>query len=155
MATLPIINSRDYHFNELITKEEEEIMNNIHITKDGKKMLISQMENNHLLNTIKFYLNKIESAKKYLESKINMNNFKSALYGINNEQVSKKAKESIPIITNKLLPYIFEAALRGVDITELLQNVYERKEKENQFDINFSNTQYIEYNEDDLDEIFD
>lgn len=108
-----------------------------HTTIDGKTMLIAQMKDSHLENTIELYLKKIEGAKDILEAKVSVSKFRGSLYGFDDNTLAMKAKKQIRALTGKLLPYLAEAMLRGINFTEDLQRVFERKNPEEGFDFDF------------------
>lgn len=97
-----------------------------HKTANGRKMMICQMDDNHLRNTILLFLKNVEEAKTLLTGTVQENKFRSALYG-QDENLEKKAKGMIHSLTEKLYPYLAEAMLRGISFTERMQAVYERK----------------------------
>lgn len=107
----------------------------LHKTNAGEQMFISQMDNEHLQNTINCYFIKIEQAKSLLNTSVSVDKLKSALYEIDNKQIAKQASRLIKRITEKLYPYLAEAMLRGISYTERMQKVYERKIAEPKFDI--------------------
>ena len=98
-----------------------------HRTKDGKEMLICQMDDKHLGNTINLFLNKLGEAKRLLTLEISENKFKSALRGRSSKDLTKAAERAIREITEKLYPYLAESMLRGIYYTERMQAIFERK----------------------------
>ena len=101
-----------------------------HTTKSGVAMRICQMEDSHLDNTIKMIVRKIEEAKLLVRSNINADSFTEALYEVDIEAISNRAKEVIPEMTEILYPYLAEAMLRGKDYSLLLQEAFERDSRE-------------------------
>ncbi|BFM39936.1 hypothetical protein [Synechocystis sp. LKSZ1] len=103
----------------------------MHTTKDGTQMLIAEMNNDHLLNTIKTWCQKIKVSREILENpnKIQQNVVLQAInksYSL--ESTMDRATDLIETSHKKLLPYCLEAALRGLEITPTLQEAYGRKE---------------------------
>ncbi len=89
-------------------------------------MFIAQMESSHLLATIKLRLRKITELKYGIT---NTGSFSARLLLVDIDE--KKVLKMIESETMFLYPYIFEAVLRDLDlseITESLQEIYERDE---------------------------
>jgi hypothetical protein len=105
-------------------------MNIKHITKDGKEMFITQMEDDYLKEIIQLYFDRMRKAKKALDVKIKANKLKMALYSIDESSVAERAKGTLLKFTHEIMPYIFEACLRGMQFTKDLQELYERTGKE-------------------------
>ena len=126
-----------------------------HVTKDGKQMFISQMDDDHLKNTINLMFANIRNAKSLLSAKVSLSNFQGALYGMSKEKISKKTAKLIKNQTRKLAHYLAEAMLRGMNYTKELQELFERTGSDKQFDIllddeDFKKPRYaLEYYEDD------
>jgi len=97
--------------------------------------LIAEMEDNHLLNTIKFFLRRIKELSAILDSDGNilqMTRSQAALTGakiaqdhFDPEVIQDRLQEGV----EKLHPYVLEAVLRGMEIKELLQDAFGRTEK--------------------------
>lgn len=102
----------------------------VHTTREGASTFISQMEDDHLKNTITMYLSKISQLKGALEAKVNVSPFKAALYEVDVQVVSETAKKHISAHANKLYPYLAEAMLRGFDFSKELRVVFERDGQE-------------------------
>jgi len=101
----------------------------IHVTKEGNKLLISEMENSHLGNTILYILRQIDTAKKMLEGKTERSEFEKAIYGNYKTMDKEDLQEIIRGRSEILQPYLGEAMLRGLDYTKELQETFERAEK--------------------------
>ena len=106
-----------------------------HTTKDGKHMFISQMDDEHLKNTINLMFANIRNAKSLLSAKVSLSNFQGALYGMSKEKISKKTAKLIKGHTRKLAHYLAEAMLRGMNYTKELQELFERTGADTKFDI--------------------
>lgn len=89
-------------------------------------MNISNMDDEHLINTIKFFLRKVNLAKSYMRNKNAADPFKSSL-NYTKEYNIEELKEMVVGWTNLLSAYIMEAMLRGMDFKNDLQSTYERK----------------------------
>jgi len=118
----------------------------IHKTKEGERLFISQMTDEHLLATINMYLTKIAGYKDALASKISISPFKAALYEVNVEQFAETAKARISSTANGLYPYLAEAMLRKMDFSDKLREVFERDRQEGFFAIDDSGVRMIESN---------
>lgn len=102
-------------------------MNKRHITKEGIVMFISQMDDIHLNNYILLVLRGIEKAKLQLRAgEVPQDKFSQALYPDDEGYSEEALSEMINELTNKLYPYLAEIALRGIDMSEKLQEVFER-----------------------------
>ncbi|BAQ65570.1 hypothetical protein [Geminocystis sp. NIES-3709] len=102
----------------------------LHKMKDGNSILICQMDDNHLINFIKLLCRKINQSTQILEN----SNFKgSVIFQALNPTLSKgikeKAEAQIRYATSTISPYVLEATLRGLNITELLQSAFQRTEQ--------------------------
>ncbi len=94
-----------------------------HKTQDGIVPII-MLEDTHLLNIIRMHLRSIENARLLLEQKDKpLNTVTSALYRnqptIDPSQIITKAHEA-------LMPYVFEAVMRGLsdDFVTQMQSAY-------------------------------
>ena len=105
-------------------------MNKTHTTKDGSKMLICQMDDSHLKNTINYMIREINKQKANLSASVEITPLKSALYGIKKEDVSGRAHRAIPKMVELMFPYLAEAMLRGMDFSKDLQEMLERSGQE-------------------------
>ena len=104
-----------------------------HTTKDGETIMICQMKDSHLRNTIIYLIRRMREAQTYIKSN-NSDSF-NMMNLVTNEsnviRVNVTMAKCIIKRTHEVLPdYLFEANLRGlsmVDITSLLQLAYSRK----------------------------
>lgn len=101
-------------------------MNEFHTTRDGEKMLIAQMTDQHLSNTISLLCRDIAQAAAVLNQGYQVDPVTQALSGINTESVRAAAEETVRQTHAVLSPYVFEAALRGLRIQHGLQSAYGR-----------------------------
>lgn len=104
-----------------------------HYTRGGETMFISQMEDEHLRNTIEIFLREIEKCIGLLDFKVGLSRFKSALYKVDSEEIADRAEERLQKVVNKSYPYLSEALLRGMDFKDRLQEVFQRKGAEEKF----------------------
>ena len=95
----------------------------IHTTKDGIVMLIADMDDEHLSNTIGLFCRKIKAARLHIQ-KPKKTDFLSSLFvdedDIDHEAIIKKS-------TERLLWYIFEASIRGMIFSGMLQQAFGRE----------------------------
>ncbi len=106
-------------------------MYDIHTTREGKQMMISQMEDRHLLNLIKLELNQITLMLDASSSKLQLTPAQQILYNLQSDEIAKRAREEVPRKVRHLYPYIAEAMLRGLtEVTENLQLTFGRKTKD-------------------------
>lgn len=106
-------------------------MKKTHVTKDGRKILIASMENDHLINTIKLYCNNIKSSLNFIDNYSNLKESEKLLYfskrDIDEESI-ENAKSTIQANINNLSSYVFEACIRNLNISEYLQDAFNRKD---------------------------
>lgn len=94
-------------------------------------MLIAEMENDHLLKTIDSYCRKLKVCREVLESP---NTFQGDVMiaalspGYSAEACRERAQEMITSLHEGIQPYILEATIRGLNISEIVQEAYGRKE---------------------------
>jgi hypothetical protein len=97
-----------------------------HTTRDGKKMLIAQMDDSHLCNQINLLCQNFLEARQGIENAKSMDTVTMILSGYTDNGVIERLKETIEHYHNILQPYVFEAALRGIDVSTILQIAYGR-----------------------------
>lgn len=85
-----------------------------HQARDGRVLLIAQMDDSHLQNTIKLYLRRLNEARSLAQVQFNDDPFERALYGVK-EIKPEQAGEVAAIIIRKMYPYLAELTLRGGD----------------------------------------
>lgn len=98
-----------------------------HETKDGRILMIANMESSHLKNTVKMLLRNINEAKEALNG-MNGNNVKvfGALYGQKTQGLEQRMLNQIEK-NRQLLPYyIMECMIRGIDFKEELCKTFDR-----------------------------
>lgn len=87
----------------------------VHVTKDGVKLLIAQMSDRHLVNTIKMHLRGVQQAAVFLDNEPDSNpqaRYKRALYG-QRTVTAEELAAAVQIALANALPYIGELFLRG------------------------------------------
>lgn len=88
-----------------------------HRTKDGEEILIAQMDDKHLLNTINFFLKKLEAAKCIVDG--NESKFSQLVNGIAYDEDS--ATRYIDHFNDTFGHYILEAIIRSLDIEDSIE----------------------------------
>lgn len=83
-----------------------------HTTADGRTMLIAQMNDRHLNNTIMLHLRNLQNIKEAATVEVPDDDFHKGMYGIK-EVDAKRAGEIGAEVIRCLYPYITEAFLRG------------------------------------------
>jgi len=107
----------------------------IHKSADGSEMLIAQMSNEHLLNMIRLITDKISNARMILEGgNPATSRTDSIMISTINPQfsfkhLSEKAEQILIHQHKRLQDYVIEAALRGLEISPMLQSAYGRSER--------------------------
>lgn len=95
-----------------------------HTTADGKKIRIEQMADEHLRNTIKLWVSRINQLKNVGDAK--MSAFTREMYGLNAAS-QKDAGRMAAEYRNKILPYAFEALVHrpaiAADVLEELKKI--------------------------------
>lgn len=102
-------------------------MKTTHVTKEGDKLLIVEMADDHLISTINLFCKQV---KQYREALDNPKEFKKSeeyLYG-KDKIGENEAGNRLVSLTDKLSVYVFEASIRGLDVAKMLQEAYGRKE---------------------------
>lgn len=113
-----------------IQQQETNSMYDLHTTADGTTLLICQMEDSHLVNTISLHCRKIKNARLVIEQgSVELPTIAKVLTGnkFDYERQIVNAEATIKSSHSKLQPYVVEASLRGLNISELLQDTYGRK----------------------------
>lgn len=100
----------------------------IHKCTNGSQMNISEMNDNHLKNTIAFILKRIQASKELLRNNAKPDAFSEALRTSPIKHFNKgELKQIVQSDTKNVCVYVAEAQLRGISVTEALQEVFERK----------------------------
>ena len=106
----------------------------IHQTKEGKIILIASMDNDHLSNTIQLHCRRIKEIISIIDTasmNIEMTASQKVLTGVDklSKVFNKKAlAANLEERIDKLMPYILEANIRGLNITPVLQDTFGRKD---------------------------
>lgn len=103
-------------------------MYEIHTDSKGNTMLIAQMDDRHLINTINQKLRLFAEAKAALGINISTTDPLISILApqLSTERLQRQAKQRIQDIHESIQPYILEASLRGLGITVQLQKAYGR-----------------------------
>lgn len=98
-----------------------------HETKDGRILMIANMESSHLKNTVKMLLRNINEAKEALNG-MNGSNVKvfGALYGQKTQGLEQRMLNQIEKNRQLLPDYIMECMIRGIDFREELAKTFDR-----------------------------
>ena len=88
----------------------------VHVTKEGKRMLIAEMDDDHLLNTIHLFVKAMNEV--YLASRGVSNKYQSKLYGV---EVLDPEQAAIMIndFLSQAAPYFFEAFFRSSTLVRM------------------------------------
>lgn len=118
---------------EIISKKLME-MKMVHTTKEGVKMLIAEMEDSHLENTIKHYCRKIKDisdlldnfdSKKLKKSSMALSGATSFVKQIDEDNLMEK----LEALATKLSFYVLEATIRNMDVVGEIQGAFGREKK--------------------------
>lgn len=85
-----------------------------HRTKDGNVMLIAEMTDSHLKNTIKLFIRKMMEVRHACATQPELGPMERAMYGISEADPTEGGR-LLRVITQKLYPYLAELFLRGID----------------------------------------
>jgi len=98
-----------------------------HTTTQGKSMLVCEMGDQHLVNTIKFFCRKLQIVVEKARASQPLDRYEKALYGL--KQISPEdAADLTRRMAEVMAPYVLEATLRGLSdqITKDIQLAYSR-----------------------------
>lgn len=105
-------------------------MYNIHTTRDGEQMLIAQMEDKHLINTIRMILRKVQSATAALSNPVTINPMIGVFHPeMKTDEIRRKAENVIRQGVDSLQPYLMEAYMRpgmAIALQEDMQSAFGR-----------------------------
>jgi hypothetical protein len=123
-----------------------------HTTKEGKRMLISDMTDEHLKNTIDFIIKTLKAHQNIIKSEMTEKwNLDLVWSGISIRNLKKNAERKVWEVLEVLPAYIYEATIRGENYTEILQTLHDRKAATSFF--NSEDIKLLGYNDDDDDEM--
>jgi len=103
-----------------------------HVSENGSKMLIAEMEEEHIVNFCKLVLNAAIEAKHQVARQVEMNDFHRALYEVPKRDATSVGRE-VRQALNRLRPYLAELFFRGESsegvqmIRDLLKNLTDRE----------------------------
>lgn len=89
-------------------------MYHYHTTKEGERMLICEMSNEHLQRTIMMFLNKLSEVVDAAKANSEIDEFNRVLLDRPNITM-EKAANATKDMANILAPYVMEATLRGIE----------------------------------------
>lgn len=99
----------------------------IHKTKDGKMILISQMEDSHLKNTIDLFIKQIKECQSIMDDEVkHKSNLDYITSGLDMRNSKDRAESTLKKILHTIPYYVYEATIRGINYTEQLQDMYSR-----------------------------
>lgn len=123
----------------------------IHKTKDGKQLLIAEMDNNHIKNTIKMFCIRIEGLSDIVDNGGTNALPKSQFVIAGGAKLYKAlspeaAAGKLQYFVKKIQPYVLEAAIRGIELTAELQKAFNRQEALTTV-VEFSNYEIVDIEE--------
>ncbi len=104
-------------------------MQKIHRTSDGRTILIAAMSDDHLVNTIRMYLRALSELRGIINGNAiieTCDEFTATILGIDEQEIIEDYKEAAVELTEKIMPYLLEATLRGIDLREDFQKAFGR-----------------------------
>lgn len=100
-------------------------MPHTHKTKDGRTMLIAEMADSHLVNTVKLMIDRIFVLKLHIETPTTFSNkLSQKLYGTRMID-EESALQLIPHLIDGLQDYLAEAWFRRIDVPQETQEKLE------------------------------
>lgn len=109
-----------------------------HTTREGKTMMICEMEDTHLVNCIKWLLKRLNEVRNY---RSDLNAVDKILYKVPDaspQQVANITRQ----VADAIQPYVLEATLRGLNVKPYLQDAFGR-----QSGVNIDRPTFDEYEE--------
>jgi hypothetical protein len=102
-------------------------MINRHTTKEGHEMLVAEMGDDHLLNTVSMYIRRATQAKSRMND-TSQSEYARHLYGASQATPAEVALE-VGAIMRRLTPYIAELYMRqiGEEFRQPLAELLERE----------------------------
>lgn len=105
-----------------------------HTTTDGKKLLISELSDDHLKNIIETLFRHLTAASNIVNAKAEDTRRIDLIgSGLTVKNFKKQSEQKIQEILDQLPFYIYESSIRGVHYTEKLQALHDRKAKSEYF----------------------
>jgi predicted transcriptional regulator len=98
-----------------------------HKTKDGRVIAINQMDDNHLYNTIKYFIRRLSIAKDIINEEKKGNKFFNKINGV--EFDIDAAEDYVESFNDMIGNYIYEALIRNIDIKSLISEIQELIER--------------------------
>ena len=97
------------------------------MTADGQELLICQMGDQHLTNMIKFLARRIKEAQQVLTEQVKPDPMIEVLSpGYSHKAVQDRARRQLKEAHDQIGSYVLETALRGLDVSAILQEAYGR-----------------------------
>ncbi len=123
----------------------------VHTTKAGEQLFIAQLEDEHLMNCIGMICKRISEARERLEG-VGVSRAKQALYGLDPEKSYKQAQLSLQKSVAHVMPYVFEAQVRGISASQLLQDAVGRTARDEELPAPMPGTALLPAPEDRFDD---
>lgn len=114
-----------------ILKEDKKMDARTHRTREGVELLIAEMDDEHLLNTINFWLSKLRRARAAVDAP-QRTGFNKLLYRTYEQEDTEWAESAIEEFYIMAPRYFMEALLRDLDLNpevRILQEVMGRSQR--------------------------
>lgn len=106
----------------------------IHKTPEGGSILIAEMTDDLLKDTIEKNLKGLKAAINIINAKVEETKKVDLIgTGLTVKAFRRHAEDNVKKILDELPFYIYEATIRGFNYTEQLQDIHERKTKSDYF----------------------
>lgn len=92
-------------------------------------MLVANMTNEHLENTIKLFIKRIKQAIHIINWTPEKLRPEYLVANVSTRDIQKQARDVLRISLENLPKYIFEATVRGISFSKELQDALDRTEK--------------------------
>ena len=98
-----------------------------HTTREGDQMLVAEMSDSHLLNTVELNIRKAETAKGKAQA-LPTSDYARGLYGVKRVD-AEEAGRMVRTIMDAMTPYIAEMWVRGIgdNLREQVQVLLDRQ----------------------------
>lgn len=121
-----------------------------HRTTEGREMLIAEMDDSHLLNTINLFCRRLAQAIQIMNREENLVTDKVIAHlqpRYSAANLMAKARQELTKADQKIAAYIVEATLRGLNISPLIQKAYQRNTKIGHISLEFNADKLLEAEE--------
>lgn len=119
---------RTYGNDEHTSREMPVTAHLIHMTRDGKPTWISAMDDDHLINTIRFFCRPLKEISGKLDDKVPERSTRAQhMYGTPEKVNPKQYQKAVVGTQCRIAPYVIEAVIRGLPaVRDILTEAFGR-----------------------------